>query len=362
MRARSSWMLGLALFCSACEDPKFDSPLTLGSGQVVPPSQLKAGYEAYMQYCRPCHGDKGDGRGYSAYGLRPPPRDFTQQKFKFGGVNPENLPPDSELKRIVRGGLHGTAMLPWDITDRELDAVLQYIKTFPKRACVEQGGKPEECKSRWETEAPGTPVAKADPKYEGQRKTDAIEQGKRLYHAKAQCSGSCHPNYVTHQELFEISKAMTGTEMTAFSPEMYHAQPKDSEYCLEWKAGWKKLDERECALPVKVMPVDFTRDPVRAGTSPAELFRTIGSGIGGAGMPPWTGTLTDDELWALAYYVGSLTDLKGTPAVKALHQKLQDPANLAWLPPPKAEPAVPGTPAAPGTSAPSAPRSNTPSR
>ena len=30
------------------------------------------GRVAYQEYCRPCHGDNGDGHGYSSIGLRPP--------------------------------------------------------------------------------------------------------------------------------------------------------------------------------------------------------------------------------------------------------------------------------------------------
>ena len=44
-------------------------------------------------------------------------------------------------------------------------------------------------------------------------RAEAVLTGKKLYHAKAQCSG-CHPAYVTHKELFEISKEMSGTGMT----------------------------------------------------------------------------------------------------------------------------------------------------
>ncbi len=313
------------LLGAGCADKTFSAPMKLG-GQVVPARQLADGHDAFMQYCRPCHGEHGDGKGDSAYGLRPPPRDFTQGLFKFGGVPAPGLPPDSQLKRIVRGGLHGTAMLPWDITDQELDATLQYIKTFSPR---------------WQSETPGEPVVGIDPNWVGERKAQAIESGKRLFHAKAQCSASCHPNFVTHEELYRLAKEATGNEMTEFAADMYVGKLKESEYCLEWKPGWKKLEDRECALPVKIMPPDFTRDLVRAGNTPADLFRTIASGVGGAGMPPWRGALTDDEIWALAYYVRSLIDLRGTPAQKALHERLESPENLAWLPPKPALAAAP---------------------
>ncbi|MSP60168.1 MAG: cytochrome c, partial [Myxococcales bacterium] len=248
MRSRL-FMLALPLSLASCEwgGAKFDTPLKLG-GQEVQPHTLKKGYEAYQQYCRPCHGDNGDGRGYSSKGLRPPPRDFTQALFKFGGVPAPGLPPDSEMKRIVKSGLHGTAMLPWDITDEELTNTLQYIKTFSPR---------------WQAEVPGEVVKGVDPNYTGDKKVQAIELGKKLFHAKAQCSAACHANAVGHAELFELTKAATGNELTEFAADMYNSKLKDSEYCLEWKPGWKKLEDRECALPVKIMPPDFTIDDVR---------------------------------------------------------------------------------------------------
>ena len=52
-------------------------------GQV---HDLNDGHDAYMIYCYACHGEKGDGRGPSSSGLRPPPRDFTRASFKFARV------------------------------------------------------------------------------------------------------------------------------------------------------------------------------------------------------------------------------------------------------------------------------------
>ena len=344
--SQAGLMVGLGLGLSACGNAEFKQPLTLG-GQVVQAATLNHGKEQYVQYCRPCHGPDGDGKGLSATGLRPPPRDFSQGLFKFGGVTAPALPPDSELIRIIRGGLHGTAMLAWDIPDQDLNDTIQYVKTFSPR---------------WKEEKPGEPIqVSADP-YGPSKKAAAIEMGKKIYHAKAQCSG-CHPSYVTHQELYEITKAMTGTGMTTFSEEMYHSQPKDSEYCLEWKpaeppagaeARDKWISDRECAKPVRVVPPDFTRDNIRnvrlARNQPynrivddnvtmSDLYRTIAAGIGGANMPTWKGALSEEELWGMAYYVKSLLDMNGVLSGNELHRKLADPSNINWVPPAPPPPA-----------------------
>ena len=339
------WLLPLAsLLVIGCSVKKFSQPVTFG-GEAVSADRLNKGFEGYARYCMPCHGENGDGKGVSGAGMpnmSRPPRDFTQGLFKFGGVAAPALPPDSELKRIVRSpGLHELTMLPSDFSDSDLSDILSLIKTFSPK---------------WKEEKPGALVDMGLDPYGAARKDEAIALGRSLYHAKAQCSG-CHPSYVTHEELFNITKERTGNGQTEFSAEMYHAQLKDTEYCLEWKTGWKRVEDRECVTPVKVMPPDFTRDPVHSvrlpstvhdrpeaevitdDTTTRDLYRTIASGIGGANMPTWKGALTEQEIWGLVYYTKSLiamnnpADAQARSATASLHARLADPANLAWWPP-----------------------------
>src|SRR5262249_42218392 len=92
MRPRALAVIVLMLGACRAEAP-FSRPLKL-SDRTVPADVLNRGFQAYRASCRPCHGDEGDGHGVSAYGLRPPPRDFTQGLFKFGHVVAPSLPPD----------------------------------------------------------------------------------------------------------------------------------------------------------------------------------------------------------------------------------------------------------------------------
>ncbi len=309
--------LMLLLLAGCAEDRPFKQAMKLG-GKEISAERLNHGRDGYQQYCRPCHGDNGDGKGNSSYGLRPPPRDFTQGLFKFGHVAAPALPPDEELTKIVREGLHGTAMLKWDVSEGELPDILQYIKTFSPK---------------WATEPVGTRI-EASPDPFKDKPAEGVALGKKIYHAKAQCSG-CHPSYVTHEELFSLTKEQTGTGQTEFTEGMYHSQIKDSEYCLEWKPGWKKLEDRECAKVVKILPPDFTREALRTvhpGKELDDLYLTIAAGIGGANMPTWKGALPENELWGLAYYVRSLVALRGTPEAMKLSGTLNAPANLSWKP------------------------------
>lgn len=345
--------LFLALAAAGCEhDHPFHEPVKLG-GQLVSAETLNHGRDQYMQYCRPCHGENGDGNGYSSAGLRPPPRDFSQSLFKFGHVAAPALPPDSELTKIVRNGLHGTAMLTWEVPEGELGPILQYIKTFPRQAYEAQAKALKQpidatWKSTWEQQEPGKAIELSPDPYGESKRKDAIALGEKLYHAKAQCSG-CHPSFVSHEKLFAITKEMNGTGQSEFSDEMYLSQLKETEYCLEWKPGWKKLEDRECKAPVKSLPPSFVRDDLRTihpGSELTDLYRTIASGIGGANMPTWKGALKEEELWALAYYVDSLHKLKGTAEARELTKQLNAPGNLSWKPAPEPTAATPA-PAAP---------------
>src|SRR5688572_4926949 len=127
--ARSFAMAVLATAACSDQSRMITQDQNLG-GQTIPAALLEEGRIAYQHYCRACHGDDGNGRGPAAAGLLPQPRDFTKGAFKFASVENGQLPTDADLKRIVKHGLGGTAMLPWDISDRELNAVIHYIKTF----------------------------------------------------------------------------------------------------------------------------------------------------------------------------------------------------------------------------------------
>lgn len=283
--------LAAALVLAAACAPPFTEPKTLG-GKLVSAEVLNAGRESYMRNCFACHGEKGDGKGPASIGVRPPPRDLTLGVFKFAGVAAGELPNDADLLRIVKGGLHGTAMLPWDVPQRELEAIIQYIKTFSPR---------------WsEPDAqPGAPVVASDDPY----KTDAdekraIERGSKLYHVTARCA-VCHPHYLTRAELSAVNKELTDAVLTEFRPDMYGAVLKKSE-----------------ELGVAILPPDFLNSELRAGTTEADLYRTIASGVGGTAMPSWKGALPEEDLWAIVHYVKSLVDLRSSPAARELRQRL----------------------------------------
>jgi len=219
------------------------------------------GRVAYENYCRPCHGENGDGHGYASPGLRPAPRDFTDPLFKFGHTRDYGLPPDSELEHIIRHGLNGTAMRPWELSDRELEDVIKYIQTFSPR---------------WKSEPRGELIEPSPDPWGPAREAAAVQRGDVLFHETVQCN-KCH--------------------------DVRELRPTD--FCLHKKPG----APGQCLLQATELPPNLRCDPLRAvypGTELSDLYRTIASGIGGASMPTFKGGMPEADLWALAYYVRSL--------------------------------------------------------
>jgi mono/diheme cytochrome c family protein len=332
------------------------------AGRTVSAHDLNRGRESYIHYCYACHGVHGDGNGPAAIGLRPPPRDFRVGSFKFAAVK-EGLPNDWDFFRIIKGGLHGSAMLEWDIPDSEIDLIVQFIKTFPPLPCDPKVDGEAECQKQAQEFPEGKPnvwverfqkdqkfldkpnkmkgtgepilVPEVDP-WAG-KAVEAIEKGKELYHLKAQCV-SCHPSYLTNAELTTLAKADVKLRDDVYFGKVILA--KDNPY------------------KVNIMPPDFTMVPLRSireherdasgnwvDLDPVrELWRLIASGIGGTGMPSWKDSIKDDEIWAIAHYIKSLMDLRlpeNREALQAMRTRLnkQPPAKPA--PPPPPEPPAP---------------------
>jgi mono/diheme cytochrome c family protein len=313
VKARALLILGVlapALGTTACRrpagsPPPFTEPVTLG-GRAIAPAALEHGRELYTHYCRPCHGDAGDGKGISAAGLQTPPRDLRLGVYKFAAVAAGQLPRDADFVRTIQHGLGGTAMLAWDVPAAELDDLIQYMKSFAPR---------------WRTESPGEAIVAAPDPWIAQE-PEAIARGERVYHGLAQCAVACHPAYATKAEIYSFTKELTRMEVREFRPDLYLAVAKDSDY------------------GVKILPPDFTFNQLRGGDSPDDIYRAIAAGIGGTAMPTWKNVLPEADLWALAHYVRSLVALRDSPQAGALEQRLRD--QPAWSPPPPPDAGIDG--------------------
>ena len=281
--------LNLALTITAlaalisCSESHFKEDKIFAGGVYAPAKALNDGKTTYTEYCMPCHGVNGDGKGTSAKGLQVPPRNFILGQYKFGQVVSGELPHDEDFYKILKQGLTGTAMLPWkELSDIQMFNLVQYIKTFAPEKWVGAEKKL------------GDVITLTKDPFGDAHKESAIQKGKEVYHAVAQC-WTCHRVYVSKNEFSEISQKINGKPVTEFDPDMYHVKLQPNEY------GYSS------------MPPEFTYDSVRSAKTVEEIYLRLNAGVGGTSMPSWKGTLQDDEIWAVAHYVKSLIDLKNTP-------------------------------------------------
>jgi mono/diheme cytochrome c family protein len=329
--------IGASLGATGCAPDKMpfkdDEEHVFAGGQKVSGHELNLGYQSYMRYCYACHGPDGDGKGPASYGYRPPPRNFTQGAFKFARMmGADDVPQDDDLVRIVKGGLHGTPMLEWDVPEEELRRILQYIKTFNKAKWEKKkkNGDPVKTVADWEP--------KPDP-WEG-KDNEAVQRGRELYHFKAECV-NCHPAYGTKKDLYDMSVAANKREpdifkpMTGFRDDFYGSVAKDSsEY------------------GVRLLPPDFTFNYVRSvreGHELEDLFRVLNYGVYPI-MPAWQGALSDSDIWAIAHYVRSLMAKRGTSEALEMQAKFTAQAPFE-VPAPKPEEPKPADQPAPDATA-----------
>ena len=276
---------------TSCSDHTFLEDKIFAGGVVATKEELNSGKVLYTEYCMACHGVKGDGNGVASKGLSVPPRNFTKGIFKFGKVASGELPPDRHLMDIIRRGLVGTGMLPWDVSEKQAFNVVQYIKTFAP--------------SVWEgaDKKLGKEIVPSKDPYGEAYIDSAIERGKEVYHFVANCQ-SCHRAYLSKDELDQMSLKLNGKKYTDFDPSIYNLKTQEGE------------------MSSKNLPPDFTWHPVRSAKTVEEIWVRLASGVGGTTMPSWKGTLEDDDIWAVSYYVKYLMDLKDTKERKLLFDRI----------------------------------------
>ena len=332
----SLWMVVVftaSLGGCAYETPEpFREAVTLG-GEVVHPGSLNRGRSAYNKYCQSCHGAEGDGRGISSVGLATPPRDFRIATYKFARAIPGELPQDEGLASVINHGLDGTAMLHWDLPPNTLSDVLQYLKTFSPQG---EGWRDPEMEK-------GPMIVASEDPYKTRPLKEAVSRGRALYHGYATCYG-CHPAYETRAEI-NVDRAEFGSaSLLKYRPKLWLPEPKETySYTVPVEGDPTCSDEDECSDSQVcqfgrceekgwLMPPDFTLNSVRTGTQPKELYLVIAAGIPGTAMPTWKGVLSEKDIWAIAYYVSSLTKLKDTPEAETLKGRLRADTEPLVLP------------------------------
>ena len=99
-------------------------PADLRLLRIPTDSLVEEGRELFTLNCASCHGASGAGDGPKSVGLNPPPRNFRQEKLKFGAS-------PLQIYQTVSNGSPGTSMASFSfLTEKQRFAVVHFIRTL----------------------------------------------------------------------------------------------------------------------------------------------------------------------------------------------------------------------------------------
>jgi mono/diheme cytochrome c family protein len=110
-------LLAVTSFCFAQETQKPEVKKT-----VIKQTNAASGKEMYTQYCAPCHGVDGAGKGPAAPAMKSQPTDLTQLARKHDGQYPANTVAGVLKFGSGANAAHGSADMPiWGPLFQSLD-------------------------------------------------------------------------------------------------------------------------------------------------------------------------------------------------------------------------------------------------
>jgi len=244
--------------------------------------EIEKGRSLYLRHCAVCHGERGKGDGPLAKFVNPPVTDLTEGVFKFRSTPSGTLPTDEDLRRTISEGVPSTPMigLKGVLGDEEIDAIIAFIKTL----CPD-----------FQTKGSGIPISINPPKLT----PELLKQGRQIY-SEFQCD-TCH-----------------GPKGDGDGPMA------------------KTLKDNK-GRPIRILSFRDARN-FKGGHNPMDIYRSIMSGLDGTPMASFSEVLTEEEGWAVAYFVHSLIEKKTVPqrsniTVKAMKRGDGSPStvNAVWV-------------------------------
>jgi cytochrome c oxidase cbb3-type subunit 2 len=258
------------------------------------------GKTVYQRRCLGCHGERGDGNGPAAAFMQTDrPRNFTLGLFKFRLTPSGSLPDDGDLLRTITRGVRGTAMPAWyELPLNDRLAVVQYIKY---ELAVDRSD-PAKPYAYFLEEPPGEPMYIGPPPAPSEQ---MLTRAKDVWQS-AKC-WECH--------------GQTG------------------------KGDGEKAPGLKDDFGFPVRPADLTSGQFKSGPSVQDIFRTMSTGLSGTPMPSFRDSLSEQDRWALSYYVLALSAFKDPLNAQPLAIA---PTDRAALNDPKFEARTPQTAYVPG--------------
>ncbi len=241
------------------------------------------GKNVYQRRCVGCHGKSGDGNGPAATFMTEfRPRDFTLGVYKFRLTPSGSMPTDSDLLRTLTVGVRGSAMPSWhNLQEKDRLAVIQYIKY---ELSVDDSD-PDNPYNYFVEEPPEPPLYIAEVPEPSEQ---IVANGKKAWQ-DAKC-WECHGD--------------TGI------------------------GDGEKSHELDDDFGYPIRPANLTTGQFKSGASVKDIYRTMTTGLSGTPMPSYADTLSEEDRWALAYYVVSLSAFKDPLTGKPLEISAHDRAAL----------------------------------
>ncbi|MFQ5560828.1 MAG: c-type cytochrome [Nitrospinota bacterium] len=232
---------------------------------------ISRGKSTYLKKCRYCHGATGQGDGPAAKYLVPKPRNFHSGVFKLRSTSSGALPTDEDLFATIRDGIPGTAMpafgkSPNAITDENIWELIVFLQTLSYLwADDEEFSTSQDPEDREEYRYNQIETSNPTPPFTER----VLTEGAQIY-KKAKCH-ECHGN----------------------------KGRGDGDTAYELKDEWK-----ENILPRNL----HKRWRYKGGSSVEKIFKTITTGMNGTPMPSFKKALTEQERWALSFFIESITE------------------------------------------------------
>ena len=229
------------------------------------------GRQAFLRYCRECHGEAGDGLGKFSYTTGERPRSFQSGRFKLATTE-NSIPSDRDLEETIRRGMPGTGMSAWgQVPDDEIAAMARYTRRFSldairaeldRRVAAGELSAAEADAEFAERTTPGPAIEiPPEPPFDEERRA----RGERLY---LEACASCHgPN----------GRRLRNDPMPDF--------------------------EGNHTLPTNIVGGVF-----KGGNGSADIYSRLYLGMDGTAMPGYREAYTKDEIWDLVHTVERIVE------------------------------------------------------
>jgi mono/diheme cytochrome c family protein len=297
----------------------------------------------YREHCAHCHGISGDGMGPTAAFLKPYPRDYRQGKYKFKSTERAEPPTDEDLIRIIKYGIHGTAMPAFGVslTQTEVEALVEYVKYLSLRGQVELAlvaairdlSTGEELATdratlvdtilmpeveKWA--AAGEKIIQAPEPPANFGTQESIDKGREFFYSEAKancvkCHGKTGLGDGTRDDYDDWSKAVVKlkTDINAtldqIDRELDSGEGDTKELSQRKDRERRRLAAVEThSLPPRTIdPRNLRLGVYRGGRRPIDIYYRVFAGINAVPMPGTAGpAVTNEEMWHVVDYVLSL--------------------------------------------------------